>query len=253
MVMQAQRDAYGAELLAAYKSPGHLGWEITERDDGFIAAAPWPPRYFSDYPAWTKRERQGIAMAKGRVLDIGCGAGRFSLYLQRKGFDVTAIDNSPGAVKLSKLRGVKKATLRPIAEIGRFKPGSFETVIMMGNNFGLFGSSKKAKHLLRELFRITTERGRIIAEATDPYQTRELEHRRYQQFNRRRGRLSGHLRIRVRHGKIIGSWFDYLLVSRAEMKEIVAGTGWRIRKILSAKGPGYTAIMEKQLSSQRAS
>lgn len=245
-MIRRNQDAYGAEILAAYKTAGHGVMEIIERDDGFIDAAhTGPPRYFSDYAAWSKSERQAIRMARGRVLDIGCGAGRFALYLQRKGLDVTAIDNSPGAVKVSKLRGVRKAMVRSIAEIGKFKPGSFDTIIMMGNNFGLFGGRKKAKHLLRQMFRITTVQGQIIAEATDPYQTSELAHLQYLKFNRSRRRMSGQLRLRVRHQKIIGHWFDYLFVSQKEIIEILEGTGWRIKKILSDKGPGYTAVMVK--------
>jgi len=86
-------DAYGVELISAYHAPDHAGFEITERDDKLIAASLWPHRYFSDYPAWSKREQQTAKLAKGRVLDIGCGAGRFALYIQRKGLDVTGIDN----------------------------------------------------------------------------------------------------------------------------------------------------------------
>lgn len=219
--------------------------EIVERDDGFISASPWPQRYFSDYPVWTKREQQAIRMASGRVLDIGCGAGRFSLYLQSEGLDVIAIDNSPGAIKVCKLRGVKKAFLRPIIELGKFKPGLFNTVIMMGNNFGLFGSFKKAKHLLKILFRITNEHGIIIAETVNPYSTREPAHLRYQRLNRNRGLMPGQLRLRVRYDNIIGHWFDYLLVSKEEMEDILAETGWRIQKIILDKGPGYTAILSK--------
>ena len=33
--------------------------------------------------------------------------------------------------------------------------------------------------------------------------------------------------------KIIGSWFDYLLVSRKEMEAILDGTGWEVGKTLS--------------------
>lgn len=33
-----------------------------------------------------------------KVLDMGCSAGRNALYLSRLGFDVTAIDNNPGAI-----------------------------------------------------------------------------------------------------------------------------------------------------------
>jgi hypothetical protein len=116
---------------------------------------------------------------------------------------------------------------------------------MMGNNFGLFGGRDRARRLLREFARITSADGQIIAEAVDPYDTKDPKHLGYQRFNRGRGRMSGQLRIRVRHGNIIGPWFDYLLVSRKEMKEILAGTGWKIAQILAGKGPGYTVVLKK--------
>lgn len=239
------KDGYGALLLSAYKTGGQGVFEIAERVDGFIAASNWPPRYFSEYSEWTKRERQAINLAKGRVLDIGCGAGRFLLHLQQKGFSVTGIDNSRGAVKVCKLRGVKNVQLRPIEEIGKFKPASFDTVIMMGNNFGLFGGFKKARWILKHLYVITSSDGQIIAEAVDPYQTNDPLHLDYQRYNREQGRMSGQLRIRIRHQNIVGAWFDYLLVSQREMKQILVGTGWQISKVLSDKGPGYTAIITK--------
>jgi hypothetical protein len=149
-------------------------------------------------------------------------------------------------VEVCKLRGVKNARLRSIDEIGKFKPASFDTVIMMGNNFGLFGGFKKARRLLKQLHVITSSDGQIIAEAVDPYQTSEKLHLAYQRRNRAQGCMSGQLRIRIRHENIVGAWFDYLLVSQKEMQQILEGTGWRIKKILAeGKGPGYTAVMEK--------
>lgn len=245
MATEKNKDAYGALLLRAYKTGGHGVFEIVERVDGFIAASNWPSRYISDYSSWTKRERQAIDRAKGRILDIGCGAGRFSLHLQEKGFDVTGIDNSRGAVKVCKLRGIQDVRLMAIDEIWKFKPRSFDTVIMMGNNFGLFGGFKKAKRLLGQLHAITAAEGQIIAEAADPYQTNEKLHLAYQRRNRAQGRMSGQLRIRIRHQNVVGAWFDYLLVSQKEMKEILSGTGWELAKILPDKGPGYTAIIKK--------
>jgi SAM-dependent methyltransferase len=244
--MKNDKDGYGALLLSAFKTAGQGVFEITEREDGFIAASNWPGRYFAEYPSWSKHERQAIHFAKGRVLDIGCGAGRFTLHLQHKGYEVTGIDNSRGAVKVCRLRGVKDVRLMSIDEIVSLRPGSFDTVIMMGNNFGLFGGFKKAKRLLKQLHVITSARGQIIAEAVDPYQTREPLHLTYHRSNRARGRMSGQSRIRIRHENIVGGWFDYLLVSLKEMKEILAGTGWEIRKVLSEDGPRYTVVIVKR-------
>lgn len=242
--MKKNHDAYGSELLAVYHGAANT-LEIVERDDNFISTSTWPRYYFSGYSTWTNREKQAMRLVKGRVLDIGCGAGRHGLYLQQKGFDVTGIDNSPGAIKVCKLRGYRKARLMSVTEIHRFKPESFDTIIMMGNNFGLFGGYKQAWRLLRQMHRITSPEARIIAETTDPYQTKDPLHTGYHRFNRRRGRMGGQLRIRIRHNKIIGPWFDYLLVSQPELKRILRGTGWQIAKILQDKGPQYTAVMEK--------
>jgi 2-polyprenyl-3-methyl-5-hydroxy-6-metoxy-1,4-benzoquinol methylase len=43
-----------------------------------------------------------------------------------------------------------------------FKPNSFDTVIMMGSNFGLLGGFQKAKRILRKLHKMTSENGLII-------------------------------------------------------------------------------------------
>jgi SAM-dependent methyltransferase len=244
--MKKDKDAYGAELLAQYRDLSRPIAEIVEREDGFIAASPWPPRYFAGYRDWSKRERQAVRLVQGRVLDVGCGAGRFALHLQKQGCKVTAIDNSSGAVKVSRSRGVKTALLRPIEEIGKFPPGSFDCILMMGSNFGLFGGFQKARRLLRDFARITSPAGQIIAEAVDPYQTQEPLHLAYHRYNRRRGRMSGQIRMRVRHGRTIGPWFDYLLVSQSELKKIVSATVWQVDRIIADKSPGYTVVLKKK-------
>jgi len=129
-----------------------------------------------------------MEFVKGRVLDIGCGAGRHSLYLQRKGFDVLGIDISPLAIKVCKLRGLKKAKVMSIDDIGKFAADSFDTILMLGNNFGLFGSPGKAKKLLKKLYEITSLEALIIAESRDPYETDNPAHLEYHEFNRKKGK-----------------------------------------------------------------
>src|ERR1043165_3676282 len=151
---------------------------------------------------------------RGSGLDVGCGAGRHSLYLQAKGFDVTGIDNSPLAIEICRQRGLKKTKVMAFKDVGQFEPNSFDTVILMGNNFGLFGSFRLAQTLLKKLHSLTSADALIIAGTRAPYSSSDPVHAKYHKLNLKRGRMAGQLRLRVRYKDVVGSWFDYLLVSK---------------------------------------
>ena len=76
--------------------------------------------------------------------------------------------------------------------------GRFDTLLMLGKNFGLFGSFKRARRLLKRFYDMTSGKGRIIAETLDPYKTRDPFHLEYHKLNRESGRMSGQVRLRVR-------------------------------------------------------
>jgi len=178
------------------------------------------------------------------VLDIGCGAGRHALYLQHKGFNVTAIDNSPLTIKVCKLRGLRKAKVLPIEKLS-FASNSFDTIIMMWGNFGLLGNPSRLRLILKKFYRITSKQARIVADVNDPYRTAEPDHLRYHRQNTEKGRIPGQLRLRVRYKAFIGPWFDYLFVSQAEMKKILFGTGWSIAKIFPTGTSAYIVLLNK--------
>lgn len=239
-------DAYGEQIWSYFKT-GEPKNEIVERDDGFIAVGKYGGEvYLSGYKNWDKIEKDAMKFVSGKVLDIGCGGGRHSLYLQKKGFNVTGIDNSPLAIKVSRLRGLKKAKTLPIEKIGEFKPCSFNTVIMMGNNFGLFGSYNLAKVLLKKLHKITSPYALIIAASRDPYTTKDPVHLAYHKLNRKRGRMAGQLRLRVRYKNYIGSWFDYLIVSKDELQKVLRNTGWKVNRFINAKDGQYIMLLGKR-------
>jgi len=240
--MENSQDAVGHELWDYLK--GEDASEIVERDDGYFYVATGPEHYFADFENWDLHERKAMRYVKGRVLDIGCAAGRVSLYLQKKGFDGLAVDISPLAIKVCNERGVRNTKVASITQLSS-KFGRFDTLIFFCNNFGLFGNPDRAKRLLRRFHGMTGENARIIAESVDPYKTTDPVHLEYHRFNLNRSRLPGQLRIRVRHKKYVTPWFDYLLVSKREMRSLLRNTGWRIERILDSKRAVYIAIICK--------
>ena len=224
---------------------GNDVFDIIEREDGYIDASVGSEMYFAEYKDFATEEQEALQrIVPGRVLDLGCGAGRMSLYLQAQGHEVVGIDISPLAVEVCRLRGMKDVRRMAITQVGPAL-GVFDNIIMMGNNWGLMGSHNRARWLLRQFHRMTSPEARIIASTNEIYQTDDPFHLAYQAYNRERGRMSGQIRLRVRYQVWRTAWFDYLMVSRDEMKEILSGTGWHVKEFIDFKKSLYIAVIEK--------
>ena len=241
--MKPRGDAFG-HMIADFQNGDRFGREIVERDDGYFDAASGPEVYFTEYRDWQPHEKRAMKHVRCSVLDIGCGAARHSLHLQREGVDVIGVDVSPLALKVARARGLKKTKLLPITRVTAAL-GTFGTILMLGNNFGLFGSPARARWLLSRFKRLTTDDARIIAESNSIYETTNPWHLRYHRLNRQRGKMSGQVRIRVRYQTHVTPWFDYLLVSQDEMTKVLAGTGWHVDRFLESGSAPYIAVIEK--------
>ena len=244
-------DAFGKLLAAGLEQDGVM--EVVERDDGFVAASP-SAHYFAPFRSWPPHQRQGMRYVRGRVLDVGCGAGRVTLHLEERGHEVVAIDASAEAVEVCSKRGVNDPRVMRLADVGRSSNelGVFDTILLLGGNFGLLESKTRAPALLRQLLRVSTPTTRIIAESLDPHQTDDPYHLAYHRRNRERGRMSGQIRLRVRHRDYATRWFDYLFVSREEMRQLVADGGWRVERFVPEEGPVYIAVLEPASRPPRA-
>jgi SAM-dependent methyltransferase len=243
-MLSREKDAYGWLMIDhLHGQPAH---EIVERDDGFVSVTPLGSAlYFQPVEQWRPLERELLRWCRGRVLDVGCGAGRASLALQELGLDVVGVDNSPLAIRVCEDRGVRDARVVPVSEISR-KLGVFDTILMLGNNVGLLGGPQRAKRLLRRWHALTSPSARIVGATMNPYASVSPDHRHYHRFNRARGRLAGQLRIRVRHRRFATPWFDYWLASPEELGRAVRGTGWRVAELLPENGIAYGAVIAKE-------
>lgn len=217
---------------------------MIRRDDGYVEKERFLDIVFSECDKWDELERMALEHVKGRVLDIGCGAGRHSLWLQEKGFEVVAVDVSPLAVEVSKSRGVRDCRVMDATNLS-FSPNSFDTILLMGNNFGVAGNVEGAKRMFEKFYQITSKDAIVIATSRDPVATDNPAHLKYHELNRKRSKPIGQVTIRFECEGEAGDWFDLLLASPDEMEEICKPVGWDLDKIFKGKNGMYAAILRK--------
>lgn len=156
------KDLFGQAILdyQTQNAPEDLVTEtnISEADEMSVAYL------FRTYQEMPKIEKKALQLAKGKILDVGCGAGSHSLYLQQKGFEVTAIDISSNAIKACQLRGVKDARVQHLLEL---KNEQFDTILLLMNGTGIFGTLAETSKYLQKLKSLLTPNGQILIDSSD--------------------------------------------------------------------------------------
>ncbi|WP_204346383.1 class I SAM-dependent methyltransferase [Psychroserpens algicola] len=121
------------------------------------------PYLFRSYSEMPKLEQKALQLAKGKVLDVGCGSGSHSLYLQDKGMDIKAIDISEGAIEVAKLRGIVQAELKDILN----ETETFDTIILLMNGTGIFQELSQVPHYLKHIKSLLRPNGQILVDSSD--------------------------------------------------------------------------------------
>lgn len=157
------KDLFGKAMLdfQTNNSPEDLITEttISEADEMSVA---YLFRSFNEMP---KLEQKALELAKGKILDVGCGAGSHSLYLQNeRNLDVTAIDISEKAIETCNLRGVKNAKTQDILTLDGEK---YDTIILLMNGVGIFGKLQNCNKFLSKLKSLLNPGGQILLDSSD--------------------------------------------------------------------------------------
>lgn len=236
-------DAFGKAFLDFYS--GRETELVFERNDGYSDPSDVLV-YFREYGEFPDYEKRVLSYVKGKVLDIGCGAGRHSLWLQGRGLDVTSFDSSPRVMELCRLRGVGQPILGSVQNLP-FKESTFDTIVLLGNGFGLAGRLEDTCLFLRRLHEVTKDDGLVLADSKNYLLTREEAHLRYHEMNRDNGRPAGEVTIRAKCGSEVSSWFHLLMVTPKEMENICEKTGWCVEEFFEYNEPVFGAVLRKAM------
>lgn len=162
------KDLFGKAILdfQTNNNPEDLITEtsISEADEMSVAYL------FRDYNEMPKMEQKALELAKGKVLDVGCGAGSHSLYLQNeRNLDVTSIDISANAIEACKLRGLKKAFVQDVMKIDAesLQHDKYDTILLLMNGAGMCGKLKNISKFLLQLKSLLNEGGQILVDSSD--------------------------------------------------------------------------------------
>ncbi|MDT0688570.1 class I SAM-dependent methyltransferase [Salegentibacter sp. F188] len=156
-------DIFGKAISAFFHQKDETDITVHSPDfDDDVIPVPYLFRNFSEMP---EIEQEALKACFGKVLDVGCGAGSHSLYLQnKKKLEVTAIDTSEGAIEICRLRGVKDARNLNFFNIEDQK---FDTVLMLMNGTGIIGNLKNLNSFFKHLESILNPGGQLLIDSSD--------------------------------------------------------------------------------------
>lgn len=123
------------------------------------------PHLFRKFTEMPPIEQTALGMAKGRILDVGAGAGCHALALQDTGADVTAIDISPLSCEAMRLRGIRQVECIDLFD--RRLEGKYDTILLLMNGTGIAGKVKRLPLLFRRLQEILAPEGQILIDSSD--------------------------------------------------------------------------------------
>jgi len=195
---------------------------------------------FRSYEDMPEIERKAIDMAKGRILDVGAGAGCHSLVLQERGMDVTAIDISPLSVETMKEREVKKVIEQDFFTL----EGQYDTILMLMNGIGIVGTLERMPEFFRQLDKILAPEGQLLCDSSDISYVFEDEEGLIDIPNEMD--YYGEHSFRMQYKDTIGEPFDWLYIDEDTLKEKARRYGYTAEVMAEGEHYDYLARITKK-------
>ncbi|GEO11671.1 class I SAM-dependent methyltransferase [Segetibacter aerophilus] len=193
--------------------------------------------YFRGRAEMPDLELIALEKCKGKVLDIGAGAGSHTLLLQEKGLEVTALEISEKAVDVMRLRGVKKAIHQ---DVFSYAADPFDTLLLLMNGIGLTGSIEHLRQFLSHSKKLLKPSGQLIFDSSDvaylhEHDIPEMDH------------YYGEIMYRYEYKKQKTDWFKWLYIDQQLLSQIAEEEGWTTEILFEDEFDQYLAKLTQKI------
>jgi SAM-dependent methyltransferase len=211
---------------------GRLDAEVIVRDeDGEEERTP-ASVFFRGPEEFSVLDQVALDLCRGRVLDVGAGAGCHSLVLQDRGLTVTALDVAPEAVEVMWRRGVQDARC---GDVFGFAGERFDTLLVLMNGIGLVGTLQNLDRFLRDVPRLLSAGGQILLDSFDPGPPDPA----------RPGAYAGEMRFQLEYDSVRGAFYEFVFLDFETLRGHAEAYGWRAESIWQEDEGHYLARLTR--------
>lgn len=233
-------DVHG-QCLLDYLNGEKEAFYLLHRDDGFV----YPPIYARQFfyeDEFPEIDKIALDNCCGRVLDIGAGAGSHSLFLQKKGSQVAAIDNAPKAVEVMKKRCLRNARIGGLFDKYN-KP--FHTVLLL-LGIGIVENLQGLDRFLNYLPSILTQHGQLLTDSFDIRNPEDEKLRQYQKRKIAQGKYFGERTLRFEYKGKMSGWFEWMHIDPETLKSHAEKAGLSFDLIATGENGRYLSIIRRK-------
>lgn len=235
MILEEQKDPMGWAIADYYRNgvAGRLRVFSSMFDEDEMPVE----ELFRTLEEMPEVERTAIALARGRVLDVGAGSGCHSLALQEKGLIVTAVEISPRSVDVMKKRGVADARLinlydKELAE-------KFDTILMLMNGTGIIGRLSNMTTFFARIDELLADGGQLLIDSSDLIYLYENEDGSVDiDLN---GDYYGEVDFMMQYKNMKGASFDWLYVDFETLSNYACENGFKAELVTEGEHYDYLA------------
>ncbi len=161
-VLKKHQDPIGKAVHDYFQ--GIVGDSILVRTDIAEDETLSPGYFFRTFKQMPLQEQEALKRCKGKILDVGAGAGAHSIWLKEKGLEVVSIDISPLSCEVMRKRGLTNVLCGNIYSLTDQK---FDTILLLMNGAGVAQTLPGLSVLLNHLKQLLNPEGKILADSSD--------------------------------------------------------------------------------------